>query len=388
MARTAVVVGGGIGGLTAAVSLSWHGWQVTVLERAPEFTEVGAGITLMSNALAGLDAIDVGREVRATGSISAPGGTRRYDGRWLSRVPAGELERRVGLEAVGIHRATLIDILRSRLPAATLLAGAEVVDVAPSAPALVSYRRDGRLQHVTADVVVAADGINSGIRQDLWRHASSARYSGVTAWRAVTPEPWPGEVPVGLTWSAGAEFGVVPLGDGRIYWFVALNAPRGRRYDDDLAELRRRFGGWHDPIPQLMDATPPETLLHNDIYELRPDLDTYVHGRAVLLGDSAHAMVPHLGQGACQAIEDAVVLGSLLAGTGAGDGAGIDAALAEYDRLRRPRSQSVARSARLVARVGQRLENPAAVALRNSLMRVTPPQVALGSLARVARWRP
>lgn len=388
MARTAVVVGGGIGGLTAAVSLSWHGWQVTVLERAPEFTEVGAGITLMSNALAGLDALDVGPEVRATGSISAPGGTRRYDGRWLSRVPAGGLEKRLGLEVVGIHRATLVDILRSRLPEASLLAGAEVVDVTPSAPALVSYRRDGRLQHLTADVVVAADGINSGIRRDLWRHPSSVRYSGVTAWRAVTPEPWPVEVPVGLTWSRGAEFGVVPLGDGRIYWFVALNAPPGRRYDDDLAELRRLFGGWHEPIPELMDATRPGTVLHNDIFELRPDLHTYVHGRVVLLGDAAHAMVPHLGQGACQAIEDAVVLGALLAGTGAGEGAGVDAALAEYDRLRRPRAQSVARSARLAARLGQRLENPAAVAVRNSLMRSTPPQVAMGALARVARWRP
>lgn len=388
MTRTAVVVGGGIGGLTAAVSMSWHGWQVTVLERAPEFTEVGAGITLMSNALAGLDALDVGPEVRATGSISAPGGTRRYDGRWLSRVPAGGLERRLGLEVVGIHRATLIDVLRSRLPEAALLAGAEVVDVAPSAPALVSYRRNGQLQHLTADVVVAADGINSGIRRDLWRHPSSVRYSGVTAWRAVTPEPWPVEVPVGLTWSAGAEFGVVPLGDGRIYWFVALNAPPGRRYDDDLAELRRRFGDWHEPIPQLMDATQPGTVLHNDIYELRPDLDTYVHGRVVLLGDSAHAMVPHLGQGACQAVEDAVVLGALLAGAGIGEEAGVDAALVEYDRLRRPRTQSVARSARMAARLGQRLENPAAVAVRNSLMRSTPPQVAMGALARVARWRP
>ena len=160
------------------------------------------------------------------------------------------------------------------------------------------YSQGESIDMIIGEVKEGRVGINSGIRRDLWRHPSSVRYSGVTAWRAVTPEPWPVEVPVGLTWSRGAEFGVVPLGDGRVYWFVALNAPPGRCYDDDLAELRRLFGGWHEPIPELMDATRPGTVLHNDIYELRPGLDTYLHGRVVLWeAHSIASIVPRFFEG-------------------------------------------------------------------------------------------
>src|SRR3989339_938897 len=116
MTRAAVVVGGGIGGLTAAVALTRAGWDVTVLERAREFTEVGAGLTLWSNALAALDAIGLGETVRATGSISGPAGTRTSDGTWLTRIPAGRLEQDFGVTAVGIHRAVLVDLLHDALP--------------------------------------------------------------------------------------------------------------------------------------------------------------------------------------------------------------------------------------------------------------------------------
>lgn len=382
MTRTAVVVGGGIGGLTAAVSLNHHGWQVTVLERAQELTEVGAGLTLWSNALAALDAVGLGERVRSTGSISGPSGTRTPDGEWLSRIPAGRLEQDFGVTAFGIHRAALVDLLKDALPAEVLVTAAEVVDVHAEPPVSVAYRKDGGLHQLRGDVVVAADGINSRTRRTLWREPGRVRFSGITAWRAVTPEPWREEIGSGITWGKGEEFGVVELGDGRVYWFGAVNAAAGERADDEMAEVRRIFGHWHDPIPRLMDATPPELLLRNDLFHLEPGPGTFVHGRTVLLGDAAHAMTPHLGQGACQAIEDAVVLGRLL------EGGDVDHALAEYDRLRRPRTREVARMSRLSGRVGQQLANPVAVAVRNRLLRITPPRTAMGQLARYATWRP
>lgn len=382
MTRTAVVVGGGIGGLTAAASLIHHGWCVTVLERAAELGEVGAGLTLWSNALAALDAIGLGERVRSTGSISGPAGTRTPEGGWLVRIPAGRLEADFGVTAVGIHRATLVDLLAGALPGSALVTGAEAVDVHPEPPVSVAYRKDGELHQLRGDVVVAADGINSRARRTLWREPGRVRYSGITAWRAVTPEPWPDEIGSGITWGRGEEFGVVELGDGRVYWFGAVNSPAGERAADEMAEVRRIFGHWHDPIPRLMDATPADLLLRNDLFHLQPGPDTYVHGRAVLLGDAAHAMTPHLGQGACQAIEDAVVLGRLLAD---GD---VDAALEEYDRVRRPRTREVARMSRLSGRVGQQLANPVAVGLRHRLLRVAPPRTAMGQLARYATWRP
>ncbi|MEO3821809.1 FAD-dependent monooxygenase [Plantactinospora sp. B24E8] len=162
--RTAVVVGAGIGGLCAAQGLRARGWQVSVPERAPAFGTVGSGITLMSNALAGLDALGVGGRIRAAGSFETPGGARTSDGRWLFRVEAATLADRLGTASLGIHRATLHELLRDALPADSIVTGAEVVDLLAGPPAEVGYLRDGVRHTVRADLVVGADGLRSTVR--------------------------------------------------------------------------------------------------------------------------------------------------------------------------------------------------------------------------------
>jgi 2-polyprenyl-6-methoxyphenol hydroxylase-like FAD-dependent oxidoreductase len=330
-----------------------------VLEQAGSFGEVGAGITLQANALAGLDALGVGDAVRAVGRVDAPGGTRTSDGRWLARIDAAALEDALGTSALGIHRATLHRILREALPASSLHAGVRVTEIPE------------------ADLVVGADGIDSRIRTLLFPEFARPAYAGTTAWRGVTDGPWSGELTVSISWGRGTEFGIVPLGDGRVYWFAAVNAPEGMRFPDEMAEVRRLVGEWHDPIPALLDAT--STVLHHDLRHLPRPLPTYVRGTVALLGDAAHAMTPNLGQGGAQAIEDAVVLGRV---------AGKPGGLAEYDAQRRPRSQSVAAASYRIGRFGQQLSNPLLVAARNTAMRLTPPRVALNSMARYAAWRP
>lgn len=370
----AVVVGGGIGGLCAALALRRAGWEVTVLERAPRFGEVGAGITLMANALAGLDALGVGDEIRARGRVDAPGGTRTPDGRWLARIASGELEAALGTAALGIHRATLHGILRAALPASDLIAAATVTDVTPGAV-------HSTVGTVEADLVVGADGIDSIVRRRLWPGAAPAAYVGTTAWRGITDRRWDGELTVAITWGRGAEFGIVPLGDGRVYWFGAVTAPEGVRSADERATVRALFGDWHDPVPALIAATA--TVLHHDLRHLPTPLPSYVRGRVALLGDAAHAMTPNLGQGAAQAIEDAVVLGDACA-----LGRPLHDALADYDARRRPRSQSIAAASYRIGRFGQQLSNPVLVAARNAVIRCTPPRIALRSMARYADWRP
>jgi 2-polyprenyl-6-methoxyphenol hydroxylase-like FAD-dependent oxidoreductase len=379
------VVGAGIGGLCAAVGLRRRGWEVTVLERAPRFAEVGAGLTLMANGLRGLGALGLGAAVEAAGRVEAPGGIRTPTGRWIARVDGAAMTRLLGTSAVGIHRAALHGILREALPAAAVLTGAEVVEVAADPPTRVDYRQDGQVGSIVPDLVVAADGIGSVTRSRLWPDLPPPVYSGSTAWRAVTERPWRGELVTAITWGSGTEFGMVPLGDGRVYWYAAVNAEPGQRFPgrDELSAIQARFGDWHAPIPTLIAATDRAAVIRTDLRHIAVPPPAYNAGAVALLGDAAHAMVPNLGQGANQAIEDAVVLAACC--DPAGDPV---AALVEYDRERRPRAQAVARAALRTAQFGQRLRNPLGVGLRNTAMRLTPPRMALRSIARYAEWTP
>jgi 2-polyprenyl-6-methoxyphenol hydroxylase-like FAD-dependent oxidoreductase len=367
--RRAVVVGGGIGGLAAGVALSRAGWDVSVLERAHGTTAIGAGISLWPNALAALDHLGVWPDVRAAASMQA-GGARLPDGRWLSRMD----DVRRPFDVLLVHRAELHDHLASALPAGALRPGTTVDSVA----------LDGTVAHSAgterADLVVAADGLRSQVRAALWPDHPGARHAGFTAWRGVTAEPFP--LPeAGETWGRGAEFGLTPLRDGRVYWFATANLPEGATAADEHAEVLRRFGGWHPPIRAVIQATPPGAVLRHDIYHLTTPLPAFARGKVALLGDAAHAQTPNLGQGACLALEDAVTLAALLAH------ADVAAALTAYDRQRRPRAERFVRAALRAARVTQ-TESRLGILLRNTAARLVPPALAARPIRRMTAWGP
>jgi 2-polyprenyl-6-methoxyphenol hydroxylase-like FAD-dependent oxidoreductase len=361
----AIIIGGGIAGLASALALTRRGWQVEVLERAPELTEVGAGLSLWRNALRALDALGLGESVRGRAVLQGQAGIRDAAGRWLSRADSAEVERRYGPTAM-IHRADLLAVLRAAVPDQALHPGTTVTGVRPDGTVVLSGGES------RADLVVGADGVHSVTRRSVWPDAPAPRYAGYTSWRVVTL-PVPVEE-ASESWGRGERFGYAPLPDGRVYCYATANAPEGA-LDGGLAGLRRRFGGWHDPIPALLDAADPSAVLHHDLYEL-PPLTTYASGRVVLAGDAAHAMTPNLGQGACQALEDAVVLGNVMA---SGDG------LAAYDRQRRLRTQMITRRSRRIG-VAAQWDSPVAVSLRNTALRLLPSSSLARSLAPVLDW--
>ncbi|MFI8943670.1 FAD-dependent monooxygenase [Streptomyces syringium] len=381
MGNKAVVVGGGIGGLATAIGLRRIGWEVTVLERARVLDDAGAGISLHANGIRALDVLGVGAAVRAAARPQYTGATRTPCGRRLARMDGTALERALGTPIVGIPRAVLHRLLRDALPPESLSVGAEAVSVDRSDPEQPRVRLENA--ELDADLVVGADGVNSRLRAQLFPDHPGPAYSGSTVLRAITESPLALDADFELTWGRGAEFGHIAFADGRAEWHAVLNAPEGMRFPDPLAEVRRRCGGWHSPIPALLAATRPEAVLHHDIKELVVPLPVYAVGRVALLGDAAHAMTPNLGQGACQAMEDAAVLTAALATEST-----VEAALARYDTERRPRSQAVARAARQAGRMGQQLSHPAAVTLRNAAMRLAPSGVTVRAILRHADWTP
>jgi 2-polyprenyl-6-methoxyphenol hydroxylase-like FAD-dependent oxidoreductase len=363
----AVVAGGGIGGLACALALTRHGWDVDVLGRATAFEEVGAGLSLWPNGLRALDVLGVGEQVRERALVEREAGIRDASGRWLSRTDTAALERRFGPVAM-IHRADLLEVLRAAVPERSLRHDVTVSHASPGGTVTHS-RGESR-----ADLVVGADGIGSVVRTSIWPDAPVPRYAGYTAWRTVTP---PVQVDgTSESWGPGGRFGFAPLPDGRVYCFAVANAAEGDP-GQGLAGLRRRFRAWHSPIPALLDAADPGAVLHDDLYEL-PPLRTYAAGRAVLVGDAAHAMTPDLGQGACQALEDAVVLAEALDGPGG---------LESYDQARRKRRQMIALRSHRLGVVAQ-WESPVAVGLRNTALRLLPGSAFLRSLAPMLDWAP
>jgi 2-polyprenyl-6-methoxyphenol hydroxylase-like FAD-dependent oxidoreductase len=375
--RNAIVVGGGIGGLASAIGLLDRGWDVEVVEQVAAFEEVGAGLSLWPNALRALDALGLGGQVRAKAIPEAEAGIRRASGRWLSRTDTDEVARRYG-PLVMIHRADFLGALRSAVPADVLRTGVKVTEVHATQGAVEVVHSAGVSR---ANLVVGADGIRSAVRPSVWPNAPRPRYAGYTAWRLVV-DPREPVTAGGETWGSGERFGIAPLPDGRVYAYAAANRPEGERSaTGELAELRDRFGGWHEPIPSLLDAASEEAVLRNDIEEL-PRLATYASDCVALLGDAAHAMTPDMGQGACQALEDAVTLAALLDAH-----PDVVSALAAYDAERRPRTQRIARRSHRIGVMAQWSSAPA-VALRDAVIRATPRSSLLRSLDPVLSWAP
>ncbi len=389
------IVGAGIGGLVAALGLQRDGHGVAVFERAHQPGAIGAGLSLFGNSFAALDAVGLGGVVRPlTGGDASlfRAGQRDPSGRWLTILPPAA----VALLRV-VHRAELHRGLLTALRPGTLRPGTEA-SVAPDGSPVLTVA--GNRLHF--DLVIAADGINSRARAALGLDPG-LRYSGYTAWRGVTRGPVKLNGDAGETWGRGCRFGIVPLPDGRVYWFATQNLPPETVFVDGRAELLKSFGDWHAPIRELLEDTDPEALLRHDVSDLARPLESFVRRRTILLGDAAHAMTPDLGQGAGQAIEDAAAITLLLRESMNGGGCGaagpdtgnpdaaspgaaaLDAAVRAYDSSRRPRSQRIARRSRVAGQVGQ-WEQPVAVAVRDAVLRAIPGRLAGEAALRVQQW--
>jgi 2-polyprenyl-6-methoxyphenol hydroxylase-like FAD-dependent oxidoreductase len=321
--------------------------------------------------MAALEPIGLSGKVAQLAAPVSRQGLMRPDGTWLLCIPGDLMARRWGSGFAAVHRAELQQLLAAELDPAVIHLGARCTGFDDSGQTVIARFADGR--EVRADVLIAADGVHSAVRARLLGPAP-LRYRGYTAVRSVTPAgsvPLPGDSME--IWGRGARFGLGPISGGRIIWWATWNAAAGKDDSDTAARLRTLFGAWHDPVPAIIAATPPGSLIRNDIYDRRPGR-TWARGRVALVGDAVHPMTPDLAQGACQAIVDATTLAGYLAAS-----RDTRAALQAYQKRRRRNAATTTLISRAIGAVGQ-WKGPLTCAARDTLMRAAPLPLQLRQL--------
>ena len=375
MTRVAII-GGGIGGLTAAGALLRAGAEVSVYEAAGELKEIGAGVALHANAMRVLRFIGVEEAVRKVAgktdyAVTRDGVTSRVISR-TSRARQAELQ---GIEPATVHRADLLDVLAAALPAGITSLGKRCTGVASGEAGATARFADGT--EAEADVIIGADGIHSAVRTALFG-PDAPRFTGKICYRSVIPAA---KVRASALADVAADNGqwlgphgtivLYPVRGEELINVVCHHDDDSYRHESWVTECPRdevlqRYAGWHESLLRLFEAG--DTWYKWALYDRDP-IPQWTKGRVTLLGDAAHPMLPYLGQGACQALEDGAVLANALAASPGNPAA----ALAGYERTRRPRASAVVLTARargvsnhLPSRWAQ-LRRDAAIAVRRRL---------------------
>lgn len=358
-----IIVGGGIGGLAAALALRQQGCEVAVFEQAQELREIGAGLSVWPNATRVLKKLGLLTEVLNRSEVLERLQLRTWKGQLLSDIRTiADFET----PSVCIHRADLLSVLKEQIPDERVHLGEKFENFEERDGNIVAGFSSG--QKVEGQALIGADGLNSTVRAQTLGQ-SKPIYRGYWACRAIANFT----LPQGYshtateTWGYGQRFGIEPLRHGRVFWYATANAPEGT-LGDQLSwkdELREKFKQWHGPIPELIEATEPEAILKHEILDRQP-VRHWGQGRVTLLGDAAHPTTPNLGQGACMAIEDALILSRCLAGKEE-----MPVRLRKYESLRFKRTKYITRESRRAGRIGQ-MENALAVALRSVWLKTLP----------------
>jgi len=357
-----IIIGGGIAGLCSAISLSRQGIEVKVYERSPMPVGAGAGIIIAPNALQALEHIDMATPIMEVGLGNNGICLMTSKGKKLSKLAVPQKSYKM----YSIHRKDLNSLFSSALPDGTVEYGRTCISVTQNEHEVTAFFSDG--SEASGSLLIAADGIHSSVRNQL-TNQSEYRFSGYTCWRTVVSTKTLSNLSGDFieTWGIKGRVGIVPLPNQKVYLYVMINSeesdPKFTEYT--VENLVQRFKNYHHPIPELLALMDPEQMIHRDIFDIVPMQRFYLN-RTVFIGDAAHAFTPNLGQGACQAIEDAILLAESLSNQRQ-----YQDAFAEFDANRRKRVEWISNQSWALGKMAQ-FEQPLMALFRNTFMKYTP----------------
>ncbi|MGB8510384.1 MAG: FAD-dependent monooxygenase [Pyrinomonadaceae bacterium] len=359
------IIGGGIGGLTAALALRRAGFEPEVFEQAPALLDVGAAIAVWPNAMRILQRLGIGGEVVAHGGVIKRARWLKQDGRHLNEFALPDEDA----PAVALHRADLQATLRASIPPSSIHLGKQFEAYRTGLEIVRVSFTDGAF--VECDALIGADGLHSHVRAQMLGDGDPV-YRGYTVWRGIATLEHAKLPPDTATeiYGIGRRFGIGPLGHNRTGWWATTNEPVSNveASSEHKSKLLRLFEGWCAPVNELIAATPTERILRNAAYDRAP-ASRWGEGRVTLLGDAVHPLTPNLGQGGCMAIEDAAVLTRCFEKY-----ADVRRALRSYEAHRRTRTATVSSYSRRYGAVGQ-WSSPRAVRLRGAMLSSIPASV-------------
>ena len=354
------IIGAGIGGLTAALAFKQKDFNVTVYERATEIKPVGAGIAIANNAMQIFKKLGIHKKIENAGVKVSSMNITDHNLRSLSVMDLKEFEVKYGVFNVSIHRAVLQNILAEEIGFENIKLSKRLLIIEQTDNVKLFFE-DGSIE--TADIVIAADGIKSIVRNQLF-DPSQIRDTNQICWRGVSKMALPNQYTNKAVeaWGKGKRFGFVQINNQDTYWYAVVNESLVKQTENNLQDL---FAEFNSDVLNIIANTSEDTVIKNRIIDLKP-IHKWYNKSVCLLGDAAHATTPNLGQGACQAIEDAYLLAQLYQ-----EDKPIETIFEEYQNLRIKKAHSIVNSSWKIGKIAH-FENSLAIYFRNLVMRSVP----------------
>ncbi|RWR11332.1 FAD-dependent urate hydroxylase HpxO [Paenirhodobacter populi] len=340
----AIIIGAGMGGLTAGIALKRIGYDVDIYERVTEVKPVGAALSLWPNGVKCLNYLGLHEQARTlAGQMDTMAYVDGLDGSVMTQFSLEPLYKEVGQRAWPVARADLQLMLMDAFGLDRIHLGRELASVSEADGVVTATFTDGAT--VTGDLLIGADGAHSGVRTYVWGHKAERRYTGYVNWNGLIEIDE--SIAPATQWTTfvgeGKRVSVMPVAEGRFYFFFDVPLPQGLPNDRATYQntLRENFRGWAAPVQKLIDSIDPARTNRVEILDIDPN-PVWVKGRVAILGDSAHNTAPDIGQGGCMAMEDSVVLAIALQT----NTYGIEDALIRYQDKRAPRAGELVLRAR------------------------------------------